>query len=61
MQKGGGQGGNHLRLEEGGVVMWKAALMISHGLPIPGREVKALTNFADAQTIFGKLAPAAVV
>ena len=36
--------------------MWKAALMISYGLPIPGREVKALTNFADAQTTFGKLA-----
>lgn len=36
--------------------MWKAALMISYGLPIPGREVQALTNLADAQTIFGKLA-----
>jgi hypothetical protein len=51
-----GKRGFHPYWEEGGVAMWKAALMISYGLPIPGREVKALTNFADAQTIFGKLA-----
>ena len=36
--------------------MWKAALMISYGLPIPGREVQALNNLADGQAIFGKLA-----
>ncbi|MEN8040395.1 MAG: hypothetical protein ABFR95_02730 [Actinomycetota bacterium] len=35
---------------------WNAALMVSYGTPIPGREAKAMETFADALTIFGKLA-----
>ena len=36
--------------------MWDAALVIRYGLPVRGREAKALELFADAITIFGKLA-----
>ena len=35
---------------------WKAALVFKYGVPVPGREAKALENFADAQTFFGKKA-----
>ncbi len=35
---------------------WNAALVFSYGVPVPGREAKALQNFADAQVLFGKLA-----
>lgn len=35
---------------------WKAALVFSYGVPVPGRETAAVQNFADAQTYFGKLA-----
>jgi len=35
---------------------WNAALVFTYGVPVPGREHKALENFADAQTFFGKLA-----
>lgn len=35
---------------------WNYALVISYGLPIPGREAKALEAFADAQVLFGKFA-----
>ena len=35
---------------------WKTALVFTYGLPIPGREAKALETFADSQTFFGKLA-----
>jgi len=35
---------------------WNAALVFSYGVPVPGREARALQNFADAQTFFGKLA-----
>jgi len=35
---------------------WNAALVFGYGLPVPGRETAALTNFADVQTFFGKLA-----
>lgn len=37
-------------------MVWNAALVFSYGLPFPGRENAALTNFADAHTFFGKLA-----
>ncbi len=36
--------------------MWNAALMISYNGPVPGREAKAMEVFADALTIYGKLA-----
>ena len=36
--------------------MWDAALVIRYGLPVRGREVKALELFADGITLFGKLA-----
>ena len=36
--------------------MWNAALMLSYKKPIPGREAKALEVFADALTLYGKLA-----
>ena len=36
--------------------MWNAALMMSYTKPIPGREAKAMEVFADALTIYGKLA-----
>jgi hypothetical protein len=36
--------------------MWNAAIMISYRLPVPGREGKAMEVFADALTLFGKLA-----
>ncbi len=35
---------------------WKAALVFKYGVPVPGREAKALENFADAQVFFGKKA-----
>jgi hypothetical protein len=35
---------------------WNAAYVFNYGVPVPGREAKALQNFADAQTFFGKLA-----
>jgi len=35
---------------------WNAALVISYGVPVPGREAAALENFANAQVFFGKLA-----
>lgn len=35
---------------------WNAALMISYAMPIPGREAKAMEVFAEALTIYGKLA-----
>jgi hypothetical protein len=40
----------------GGDMRWNAAYVFSYGVPVPGREAKALQNFADAQTFFGKLA-----
>jgi hypothetical protein len=36
--------------------MWNAALRLSYTKPIPGREAKAMEVFADALTIYGKLA-----
>jgi hypothetical protein len=45
-----------LRREEVTKMTWNAALVISYGLPVPGREAAAVQNFADAQTYFGKLA-----
>ncbi len=36
--------------------MWNAALVFFYGVPVPGREAKALENFTDATTFFGKLA-----
>ena len=36
--------------------MWNAAIMISYSVPVPGREGKAMGVFADALTLFGKLA-----
>ena len=36
--------------------MWDAALAIKYEKPIPGREAKALEIFAEALTVFGKLA-----
>ena len=36
--------------------MWNAALVISYTTPLPGREGKAMEVFADAFTIYGKLA-----
>jgi hypothetical protein len=35
---------------------WNAAIVATFGVPVPGREAKALENFADAQTFFAKLA-----
>lgn len=35
---------------------WNAALMLSYTRPIPGREAKAMEVFADALTMYGKLA-----
>ena len=35
---------------------WNAALMISYSRPTPGREAKAMEVFADALTLYGKLA-----
>lgn len=35
---------------------WNYALVISYGLPVPGREAKALEAFADGQALFGKFA-----
>lgn len=35
---------------------WNAAIRIGYGLPLAGREAKAMEVFADAFTIFGKLA-----
>ena len=35
---------------------WNAAIRISYGLPLTGREAKAMEVFADAFTTFGKLA-----
>ena len=35
---------------------WNAALLINYSVPVPGREAKAMEVFADALTIFGKLA-----
>ncbi len=37
-------------------MMWNAALMLSYTKPMPGREAKAMEVFADALTIYGKLA-----
>ena len=36
--------------------MWNAALKISYGVPVPGREAKAMEVFAGALAIYGKLA-----
>ncbi|MDJ0923447.1 MAG: hypothetical protein QNJ77_02705 [Acidimicrobiia bacterium] len=36
--------------------MWNAALMHSYTKPITGREAKAMEVFADALTLYGKLA-----
>ena len=35
---------------------WNAALMLSYTKPVAGREAKAMEVFADALTIYGKLA-----
>lgn len=35
---------------------WNTALVFSYGLPVAGREAKALEAFADAQALFGKMA-----
>lgn len=35
---------------------WNTALVFSYGLPVAGREAKALEAFADAQAFFGKMA-----
>ena len=35
---------------------WNTALIFKYGLPVPGREEKAMEAFADAHTIFGKFA-----
>jgi hypothetical protein len=35
---------------------WNTALVFSYGLPVPGREVKAMEAFADGQVLFGKFA-----
>ena len=35
---------------------WNTALVFSYGLPVPGREVKAMEAFADGQALFGKFA-----
>lgn len=35
---------------------WNAAIIISYAVPIPGREAQGMGVFADALTIFGKLA-----
>ena len=35
---------------------WNTALVISYGTPVAGREGKAMEVFADALTMFGKLA-----
>ena len=35
---------------------WNAALMLSYTRPVPGREAKAMEVFADALTMWGKLA-----
>ena len=35
---------------------WNAALKISYARPLAGREAKAMEVFADALTIYGKLA-----
>lgn len=35
---------------------WNAALVMRYNLPIPGREGMAMRVFADALTVFGKLA-----
>ena len=35
---------------------WNTALVFSYGLPVPGREAKALEAFADAQALYGKFA-----
>ena len=36
--------------------MWNAALVISYDTPVPGREAKAMEVFANAFTIYGRLA-----
>ena len=36
--------------------MWNAALVINYNTPVPGREAKALEVFANAFTIYGRLA-----
>jgi hypothetical protein len=46
----------NLRREEVTKMTWNAALVISYGVPVPGREAAAVQNFADAQNYFGKLA-----
>ena len=35
---------------------WNTALVFSYGLPVAGREAKALEAFADGQAFFGKMA-----
>ncbi len=35
---------------------WDTALVFSYGLPVAGREAKALEAFADGQAFFGKMA-----
>lgn len=35
---------------------WNTALVFHYGLPVPGRETKAMEAFADAQVLFGKFA-----
>ena len=35
---------------------WNTALILKYGLPVPGREEKALEAFADGQALFGKFA-----
>lgn len=35
---------------------WNTALVFKYGLPVPGREEKALEAFADAMALFGKFA-----
>ncbi|NNC93826.1 MAG: hypothetical protein HKN80_15185 [Acidimicrobiia bacterium] len=35
---------------------WNYALVFSYGLPVAGREAKALEAFADGQVLFGKYA-----
>ena len=35
---------------------WNAALKISYSRPTPGRDAKAMEVFANALTIYGKLA-----
>ncbi|MCP5115501.1 MAG: hypothetical protein GY953_32140 [bacterium] len=35
---------------------WNTALIFSYGLPVEGRDAKAMEAFADAQVFFGKMA-----